>query len=348
LGDLTVDQAAAAETKIVLDHAAKVAAIIALEEQLAEKSTSLASEVAARKKEIGEKTQLDLQKISDKALLDEQKRGQAIDKELAGGISRTAVDVAWGKTTPGAAVASTAQNLENKALEKILEKGFDKLGVGKALDKVLESLEQKIFGKAVDTAVDSTVSATANATAMAAPLTAQVAEQATAITVPIVAAIHETALLKAGAPGGGGIPGIGQLGSLFGSGDAAGESALASVFSGPEAIVMDSPFLLAAASGGMVVPSAAGGMTVNDGKGGRMIIAHPNEMMLPAHLSGGIQDMISGRAGQGAASAPAFHYSPTINAPETPDLKQLLARHGNDMLYWLQAQHRSGAYRIPA
>jgi hypothetical protein len=41
-----------------------------------------------------------------------------------------------------------------------------------------------------------------------------------------------------------------------------------------------------------------------------------------------------------------LHYSPTINAPEQMNMKQMLSRNGNDMLTWLQAQNRSGALRF--
>ena len=34
-------------------------------------------------------------------------------------------------------------------------------------------------------------------------------------------------------------------------------------------------------------------MTVNDGRGGTLAIVHPNEMVLPSHLSQGIQTAIN-------------------------------------------------------
>jgi hypothetical protein len=58
---------------------------------------------------------------------------------------------------------------------------------------------------------------------------------------------------------------------------------------------------------GMVIPSAAGGMKVDDGKGGTIAIVHPNEMILPANLSKGIQGIINSGAGDmgGVPSADA-------------------------------------------
>lgn len=50
---------------------------------------------------------------------------------------------------------------------------------------------------------------------------------------------------------------------------------------------------------GFSVPSAAGGMTVNDGKGGTLAIVHPEEMVLPAPLSRGMQDIINRGLPQG-------------------------------------------------
>src|SRR5207253_8085773 len=79
-------------------------------------------------------------------------------------------------------------------------------------------------------------------------------------------------------------------------------------------------------SGGGLIPSAAGGMAVNDGKGGTLAIVHPNEMVLPSHLSQGIQTAINSgtmASAGGAGRAVELHYAPTIHAPETPDLKQL-------------------------
>jgi hypothetical protein len=71
-------------------------------------------------------------------------------------------------------------------------------------------------------------------------------------------------------------------------------------------------------SGGGVVPSAAGGMVVGGGlRGGGMIsILHPKEMVLPAHLSQGVQAMINhgnAGAGNGGVNSATMNYSPTIN-----------------------------------
>ena len=72
-------------------------------------------------------------------------------------------------------------------------------------------------------------------------------------------------------------------------------------------------------AGGGVVPSAAGGMTVDDGKGGTLAILHPQEMVLPAKLSLGVQRMID-QAG-GAPTALGGFTVPRAPAPSvlSPD-----------------------------
>ena len=83
--------------------------------------------------------------------------------------------------------------------------------------------------------------------------------------------IFQSALKLAGSlTGGGGGGGGGGIGSIFGL--------IGGIF-GLE-------------SGG-VIPSAAGGMKVNDGKGGTLAIVHPQEMVLPAPISRGLQSLIS-------------------------------------------------------
>ncbi len=96
---------------------------------------------------------------------------------------------------------------------------------------------------------------------------------------------------------------------------------------------------------GGIVPSAAAGWQVpNVGSGSIMAQLHANEMVLPSGISSFIQSAAAGAGGGGMN----FAYSPTINSPASPDMKQLLSRHGSDMLYWLQSQFRSGALRVPA
>lgn len=74
--------------------------------------------------------------------------------------------------------------------------------------------------------------------------------------------------------------------------------------------------------GGGVVPSAAGGMVVGGGlggaRGGILSILHPHEMVLPRHLSEGVQGMINGGGAKGGGPSSihssTLNYSPNINA----------------------------------
>ncbi len=330
-GDLTVAEAASRELQIVEDHKASVDRILADEMRAAGEIRKLADDVAARKIEADAKYEAEKTKIQIKASVEEAQRAAAIDKQIASSASQAIVGVAWGKTTPGQAVASTAQSLETKALEFAIEKGMKASGVGKALDKVFDTISEKVFGKGIDVAANAaeavplTTAATALGTSAAGLGTSAVGLGTSAAALTTAAG----ALASAAAASGGGSA-LGALGAIGG-------------------IAKVAAIVPTIAEGGGLIPSAAGGM-VNDGKGGRMIIAHPNEMVLPSYLSQGVQNMIAsgGGASGGVQQGVALHYSPQINAPESPDLKQLLQRQGNDMLYWLQAQHRSGAYRIPA
>jgi archaellum component FlaC len=78
-----------------------------------------------------------------------------------------------------------------------------------------------------------------------------------------------------------------------------------SVGSAADTSIGEGDFSSADFSVGGVVPSAAGGMKVDDGKGGTLAIVHPNEMVLPANLSKGIQRLIGsgGDDSQGIPSA---------------------------------------------
>jgi hypothetical protein len=87
--------------------------------------------------------------------------------------------------------------------------------------------------------------------------------------------------------------------------------------------------------------TAAGGMTLDRDQ---LVYAHAQEMVLPAHLSQGIQAMISsGGAGAGGGDT-HLHYSPTVNG-QTPDLGELLRTQPGPMKAWLAQMSRDGAFR---
>ncbi len=101
---------------------------------------------------------------------------------------------------------------------------------------------------------------------------------------------------------------------------------------------------------GGIVPSAAGGMVVPGaalGSGGTVSILHPREMVLPAHLSTGLQGMInSGASGGSSTSNSNLNYSPTINTGPTKmsksEFASMLANHLPEMAGMMRQAARNG------
>lgn len=94
-------------------------------------------------------------------------------------------------------------------------------------------------------------------------------------------------------------------------------------------------------SGGGIIPSAAGGMMVG-GTGASLAILHAQEMVLPAPISRGIQEMIGrgGGGGNSSNSSASLNYSPTINTgPKSrggtgltrSEFSQMMSSHGGSM-----------------
>lgn len=94
--------------------------------------------------------------------------------------------------------------------------------------------------------------------------------------------------------------------------------------------------------GGGIVPSAAGGMVVGSpsrgGKGIRAIL-HAKEMVLPAHLSEGIQNMIQTTGGKSSSNSnsASLTYAPQINAGgkggmSKAEFGQMLSSHAGTMV----------------
>lgn len=104
-------------------------------------------------------------------------------------------------------------------------------------------------------------------------------------------------------------------------------------------------------SQGGIVPSAAGGMVVG-GTGGQLSILHAKEMVLPAPISQGIQQMIA-RGGNdgGNTNTASLNYSPTINTGSRSrggtgmsrsEFGQMMALHSGAMLGEARSMIRSG------
>ena len=93
-------------------------------------------------------------------------------------------------------------------------------------------------------------------------------------------------------------------------------------------------------AGGGIVPSAAGGMIVGRSLsgGGQRAVLHPREMVLPAHLSEGVQKAIE----NGGLGSGDMHFH--VHAIDTKDFKDHLSDHGNHIADIMSRQVRLGKY----
>jgi hypothetical protein len=108
-----------------------------------------------------------------------------------------------------------------------------------------------------------------------------------------------------------------------------GGSGMGSMLASLGSDAMSALSLFGFADGG-IVPSAAAGMIVDSSiatGAGRGILAqvHPREMILPSHLSDGIQNLIS----SGGGHTVNIHHAPTINAIDAKGVKEVLSRHSD-------------------
>lgn len=99
---------------------------------------------------------------------------------------------------------------------------------------------------------------------------------------------------------------------------------------------------------GGIVPSAAGGMIVGGSAlagGGQMSILHPNEMVLPAPISRGLQSMIS-QGGGGNTFAPNLAYNTNMTGyhpyRSQSDFEGALRMHGNTLMNHVTNLLRNG------
>jgi len=83
-------------------------------------------------------------------------------------------------------------------------------------------------------------------------------------------------------------------------------------------------------SGGGIVPSASGGMVVPGG--GSFAIVHPQEMILPAHLSKGVQNAINGGSfGGGGGGGNPIIVNFNISALDGNSAHQVIMRHSDSI-----------------
>jgi hypothetical protein len=102
----------------------------------------------------------------------------------------------------------------------------------------------------------------------------------------------------------------------------------------------------------MVVPSAAGGMKVDDGRGGTLAVIHPREMVLPADLSDGVQNMIhntasgGNRSGGGGSNTTTLNYNANVSGyhpfATRSSFEGLMRRNSNSMMRWAENAARNG------
>ena len=104
-------------------------------------------------------------------------------------------------------------------------------------------------------------------------------------------------------------------------------------------------------SGGGIIPSAAGGM-ITGGLGGSLAILHAREMVLPAPISEGIQNMIArGGTSGGPNNSANLNYAPTINTASRgrggtgmsrSEFTQMLSLHSGSLLGEAQEPNTQG------
>ena len=104
-------------------------------------------------------------------------------------------------------------------------------------------------------------------------------------------------------------------------------------------------------SGGGIVPSAAGGMVVSGGKtssGGQLSVLHEQEMVLPKHISNGIQNMIrnnnSNNSGNMTLNSTANFNSRSRQGTgmSRSEFSQAMAAHGSSMMGEARNMYRQG------
>jgi hypothetical protein len=124
--------------------------------------------------------------------------------------------------------------------------------------------------------------------------------------------------------------------ALQGAATSLQSAASGTIFSAPSArAVVPIPsaaagMIVPSAEAGMIVPSAAAGMVM--ASGGQIAIVHPEEMVLPAPISRGVQNMITaaGAGREPGTPAQGDHISINygdINAIDTRGIRELLAEH---------------------
>jgi hypothetical protein len=113
--------------------------------------------------------------------------------------------------------------------------------------------------------------------------------------------------------------------------------------------ILGSIFKLFAFSGGGVVPSAAGGMMVGGGSGGTLSLLHPEEMVLPAHLSRGLQGMINRGGTDNSSTQNVLNYNANVTGyhpyGSRSEFEGMLRNNSSAMMDFMRNELKNGSYR---
>lgn len=207
-------------------------------------------------------------------------------------------------------------------------------GAADTIGQLLTQTFSKIFGNIAGSAAGSAVGQAAGGAVGSTAVVGAIGTAATATTTGISTAVTAMGASVTSAIAAGSASTVGAI-----TASAAAQEALLTSISVQQPSVLG--FSLA---GGGIIPSAQGGMVL--GGGGTLAILHPKEMVLPAELSRGMQQMIRGNQSNSAS----LNYSPTINSNSRrggygmtrAEFSQMLSVHSGAMLGEARNMMRQG------
>ena len=220
----------------------------------------------------------------------------------------------------GGLYGAAASAFDGSAIQQALATAWR--GLSGTISTVLRGAFQSIagslstlFGGVLSNAAGNAVSSTAGGAASAVSGAAGAAAQASALTANTAALGLLTAAITA---------------------DTVAEGQLAI------ATEIDTAVHMMTFAGGGVVPSAARGMVL--GGRGTLAILHPREMVLPAHLSEGIQSAIAGGRLGDATSGDVHVHIGSIHGGNAVDMRRELDRFADRIGEIVRDQHRANRF----
>lgn len=348
MGKLSATEALRTEEQLLDQKWAADAAYYEKEMAAAEKDAATHKKLdqemlLAHEKYLTQKQQLELKVAEETA-----KKEKAIDDEIATSLSNAimgALSHSQGQTGAqqfAKALGDAIKKYVGDALTSVLKKAFEASPIGQWLSGIGEKISG-LFGsatKAVGGAAGNAAGSAALGPAAATLQTGATTLETGATTLQAAATTLQGAATASGAAdSASGAGGSAAVVSAIEAEPALAATAMTPILTAALAPVITllttmnaeiialnaKPSILGTSydSGG-VVPSAEGGM-VNDGKGGSLAILHPNEMVLPAPLSEGLQRMITTAKGYALPSANINVPSPQ---PLPPDIAAQLGGAG--------------------